>query len=292
MMRRSFLLSVLLMGYSTILFAQTPSARKGKIIRHSDFPSQWVPARIIDVWLPEGYSPEKKYAVLYMHDGQMLYDSTITWNKQEWGVDETLQLLLDEQKIENVIVVGIWNAGIRRHAEYFPQAPFASLTKEQQKKVYDAYRSNGQSIFSGIAIYSDLYLKFITGELKPFIDKNYATRSERAYTYIAGSSMGGLISLYAICEYPEVFGGAACLSTHWPGLMQMDDNPVPDAFFAYMQKKLPDPRTHRLYFDYGTETLDSMYASLQEQADRVLQYKGSWRSRLSVPLLFLLRPQN
>jgi enterochelin esterase-like enzyme len=311
MMRHSFLLAVLLMVCSTFLFSQTPSVKKGKIIRHSAFPSQWVPARIIDVWLPEGYSPEKKYAVLYMHDGQMLYDSTITWNKQEWGVDETLQLLLDEQKIENVIVVGIWNAGIRRHAEYFPQAPFASLTKEQQKKVYDSYRSNGQSIFSGIPICSDLYLKFITEELKPFIDKNYATRSERAYTYIAGSSMGGLISLYALCEYPEVFGGAACLSTHWPGLMQMDDNPVPNAFFAYMQKKLPDPRTHRLYFDYGTETLDSMYASLQGQADRVLQYKGfhsenwitkswpgqdhserSWRSRLSVPLLFLLRPQN
>jgi enterochelin esterase-like enzyme len=218
---------------------------------------------------------------------------------------------MNEAKIEHVIVAGIWNAGIRRHAEYFPQAPFTSLTKEQQEKVYDSYRSNGQSIFSGIPISSDRYLKFITTELKPFIDKTYSTRSTREHTFIAGSSMGGLISLYAICEYPEVFAGAACLSTHWPGLMHMDDNPVPNSFFSYMQKKLPDPRTHRLYFDYGTETLDSMYASLQEQADRVLQQKGfrtkswitrswpgqdhserSWRSRLAVPLTFLLAPKN
>lgn len=311
MMRLPVLLFLIGMTCSPFLFAQLPAVRSGKIVRHSAFPSEWVPARTIDVWLPEGYNPSKKYAVLYMHDGQMLFDSTLTWNKQEWGVDETLQLLMNEAKIEHVIVVGIWNAGIRRHAEYFPQAPFTSLTKEQQEKVYDSYRSNGQSIFSGIPISSDRYLKFITTELKPFIDKTYSTRSTREHTFIAGSSMGGLISLYAICEYPEVFAGAACLSTHWPGLMHMDDNPVPNAFFSYMQKKLPDPRTHRLYFDYGTETLDSMYASLQEQADRVLQQKGfrakswitrswpgqdhserSWRSRLAVPLTFLLAPKN
>ncbi|MBM3914423.1 MAG: alpha/beta hydrolase [Sphingomonadales bacterium] len=290
-------------------YAQLPAASTGKIVRHTAFASQWVPERTVDVWLPKGYSTEKKYAVLYMHDGQMLYDSSLTWNRQEWGIDETLQRLMDDKKIQDCIVVGIWNTGRRRHAEYFPQAPFASLTKQQQEMIYNSYRSNGQSIFSGIPIASDLYLKFLTLELKPFVDKNYSTLSQREYTFIAGSSMGGLISLYAICEYPNVFGGAACLSTHWPGLMQMENNPVPAAFFSYMQKKLPDPSTHRLYFDHGTETLDSMYAQLQKQADIVLKAKGftnknwislnwpgqdhserSWRSRLAVPMEFLLRP--
>jgi enterochelin esterase-like enzyme len=291
--------------------SQLPATRSGRVVRHADFSSQWIPARHVDVWLPEGYTSSKQYAVLYMHDGQMLFDSTLTWNRQEWGVDEKLQTLLDQKKIQDVIVVGIWNAGIRRHAEYFPQAPFAALTNEQQEKIYNSYRSNGQSIFSGIAIASDRYLQFLVQELKPFIDKNYATLTQREHTFIAGSSMGGLISLYAICEYPEVFGGAACLSTHWPGLMRMEDNPVPAAFFSYMQKKLPDPATHRLYFDHGTETLDSMYARLQEQADAVLRGKGfsdknwmsrnwpgqdhsekSWRSRLTVPMEFLLRPND
>jgi enterochelin esterase-like enzyme len=292
-------------------YSQLPATRSGRVVRHADFSSQWIPARHVDVWLPEGYTSSKQYAVLYMHDGQMLFDSTLTWNRQEWGVDEKLQTLLDQKKIQDVIVVGIWNAGIRRHAEYFPQAPFAALTNEQQEKIYNSYRSNGQSIFSGIAIASDRYLQFLVQELKPFIDKNYATLTQREHTFIAGSSMGGLISLYAICEYPEVFGGAACLSTHWPGLMRMEDNPVPAAFFSYMQKKLPDPVTHRLYFDHGTETLDSMYAQLQEQADAVLRSKGfsdknwmsrnwpgqdhsekSWRSRLTVPMEFLLRPND
>jgi enterochelin esterase-like enzyme len=292
-------------------YSQLPATRSGRVVRHADFSSQWIPARHVDVWLPEGYTSSKQYAVLYMHDGQMLFDSTLTWNRQEWGVDEKLQTLLDQKKIQDVIVVGIWNAGIRRHAEYFPQAPFAALTNEQQEKIYNSYRSNGQSIFSGIAIASDRYLQFLVQELKPFIDKNYATLTQREHTFIAGSSMGGLISLYAICEYPEVFGGAACLSTHWPGLMRMEDNPVPAAFFSYMQKKLPDPATHRLYFDHGTETLDSMYARLQEQADAVLRSKGfsdknwmsrnwpgqdhsekSWRSRLTVPMEFLLRPND
>ena len=292
-------------------FSQLPITANGKIVRYSDFKSQFIPARNVDVWLPNGYTSLKKYAVLYMHDGQMLYDSSLTWNRQEWGVDETLQALLDQQKIQDVIVVGIWNAGIRRHAEYFPQAPFASLAKDEQEKIYASYRSNGQSIFSGIAIASDLYLQFIIQELKPFIDRNFSTLTQRAHTFTAGSSMGGLISLYALCEYPEVFGGAACLSTHWPGLMKMDDNPVPAAFFAYMQKKLPDPATHLLYFDHGTETLDSLYAQLQEQADRILESKGfsnknwisrswpgqdhserSWRSRLAVPMEFLLHPKN
>jgi len=306
---RPYLLHLLLLILCPLtLYSQTPQASQGKIIRHPDFSSQWIPARNIDVWLPEAYMPTKKYAVLYMHDGQMLFDSSRTWNHQEWGVDETLQSLIDQQKIQDVIVVGIWNGGSRRHAEYFPEAPFALLTKEQQEKVYNAYRQNGQSIFSGHTICSDLYLKFITQELKPFIDSTYSTRPQRDYTFIGGSSMGALISLYAICEYPTVFGGAACLSTHWPGLMHTENNPVPAAFFTYMQKKLPQPQTHQLYFDHGTETLDSLYAQLQKQADTVVKNKGftatqwmslawpgqdhserSWRSRLATPMEFLLK---
>lgn len=288
--------------------AQLPQPISGRIIRHENFQSAFVAARHIDVWLPENYSSKKKYAVLYMHDGQMLFDSTSTWNKQEWGVDETLTTLLQEQKIKDCIVVGIWNGGISRHAEYFPQKPFESLSEVQQAFVYDAYRSGGQSIFFGKPISSDRYLSFLTKELKPFIDKNYATNPKSDHTFVAGSSMGGLISLYAICEYPNIFGGAACLSTHWPGLFSMENNPVPAAFFTYLDNHLPTPKNHRIYFDHGTETLDSMYASLQLQVNAIVVKKGypesqwmsrdwpgqdhserSWRSRFAVPITFLLR---
>ena len=297
-----------LMGISFELFAQLPKPSNGRIERIENFNSKYVPSRNVDVWLPDNYIPSKKYAVLYMHDGQMLFDSSITWNKQEWGVDETLTQLMQKKKIRDCIVVGIWNGGKSRHAEYFPQKPFEALSKEQQKLVYDAYRSGGQSIFSGLAISSDNYLKFLVEELKPFIDKTYNTFTDQSNTFIAGSSMGGLISMYALCEYPKVFGGAACMSTHWPGLFYMEKNPVPSAFFSYLNKHLPSPEQHQIYFDHGTETLDSMYASLQLEVDAIMKQKKyrrsqwisrswpgqdhsekSWRSRLEVPVTFLLK---
>ena len=290
------------------VFAQLPVPSNGRIVRHENFPSRYVSARHVDVWLPDDYKPSNRYAVLYMQDGQMLFDSSITWNRQEWCVDETLSRLMQQHKIQDCIVVGIWNGGQGRHAEYFPQKPFEALSKAEQDQVYNEYRSGGQSIFSGLSISSDDYLKFLIKELKPFIDQTYSTYADRSHTYIAGSSMGGLISLYAMCEYPTVFGGAACLSTHWPGLFSMDNNPVPGSFFSYVKKYLPSPKRHRIYFDHGTETLDSMYASLQLQVDAILKQRGygssqwisrswpgqdhserSWRSRLEVPLVFLLK---
>jgi len=117
---------LLLMVWSAITttYAQVPTPQQGRIVRHENFPSAHVTPRNVDVWLPAQYDPQKKYAVLYMQDGQMLFDSTLTWNKQEWGVDETLSQLMSENKIKDCIVVGIWNGGRSRHAEYFPQKPF------------------------------------------------------------------------------------------------------------------------------------------------------------------------
>ena len=122
--------------------------------------------------------------------------------------------------------------------------------------------------------------------------------------------MGGLISLYAICEYPDVFGGAACLSTHWPGIFTMNNNPLPGAFLRYVEQHLPDPASHKIYFDYGNKTLDSLYPPLQQKADRLMKQKGynssnwttrffagadhserSWAKRFSIPMLFLLGKQ-
>lgn len=286
-------------GYSV---AQTAS---GSISHFENFPSSFVDARNVDVWIPDGYSPDKKYNVLYMHDGQMLFDSTKTWNHQEWGVDETLGRLISLKKIKDCIVVGIWNSA-KRHSEYFPEKPFESLEKDQKDNVIRQLQNTEQTaeVFQPV---SDNYLKFIVTELKPMIDKTYSVYADRAHTFIAGSSMGGLISMYAICEYPEVFGGAACISTHWPGIFTMENNPVPDTFIKYMSQNLPDPRTHKIYFDNGDQTLDALYPPLQKKVDEVMKSKGysgknwiteyfpgkdhsekSWSDRLHIPIIFLL----
>jgi enterochelin esterase-like enzyme len=305
MKRWWFFLVLLCLGFGA--FAQFPRVMYGKLVRLDSFPSRYVAKRNVDILLPEGYTAGKRYDVLYMHDGQMLYDSTTTWNKLSWDVDDVVGQLIREKKIREVIVVGVWNSGPGRHPDYFPQKPFESLPRSVQDSLYGVARGSGASVFQGEHVRSDDYLKFLVTELKPYIDKHYSTYTDRAHTFIAGSSMGGLISMYAICEYPEVFGGAACLSTHWPGVFTMDNNPVPDAFFRYMAERLPDPATHKLYFDHGDQTLDALYPPLQRKADAVLMKRGygsgslmtlffpgtdhserAWRARLDQPLEFLL----
>lgn len=101
-----------------------PKVSSGEIIRIDSFPSKYVTPRNVDIWLPDGFSKDEKYAVLYMHDGQMLFDASKTWNNQEWMIDETLGKLLNEDKIKKTIVVGIWNSGEGRHSDYFPQKTF------------------------------------------------------------------------------------------------------------------------------------------------------------------------
>lgn len=304
MKKTGFLFLILLINIG--LYAQHPVVNNGELKRFPLFTSSFVGARNIDVWLPPGYSSKTKYAVLYMHDGQMLYDSTVTWNKQEWGVDETMISLLKQKKIKDCIVVGVWNNGAFRHADYFPQKPFLSLATAQQDSIYKVTRAEDYALFAA-PVQSDAYLKFLVTELKPFIDKTFSVKTDRANTFIAGSSMGALISMYAICEYPDVFGGAACLSTHWPGIFATANNPIPATFISYLKNNLPDPSSHKIYFDYGTAGLDSLYKRFQLQADAVMQAKGytsvnwlskefagedhsesAWRRRLSIPLIFLL----
>lgn len=286
--------------------AQIPKVSNGTIKHFENFNSTLVAARNIDVWLPDGYSREKKYAVLYMQDGRALFDSTIMWNRQEWGADDVMGKLTAEKKIRDCIIVGIWNGEIRRHSEYFPQKPFESMTPGQQDSIYHATRNETQLLFAE-KIQSDNYLKFLVRELKPFIDSSFSTLKGKKNTFIAGSSMGGLISLYAICEYPRIFGGAACLSTHWPGIFDIENNPVPAAFMNYLKKHLPSPQNHKIYFDYGSKTLDSLYKPFQRQVDVIMQLKGytsenwetkeiigadhsekSWNKRFDIPAMFLL----
>ncbi len=286
--------------------AQEVKTSSGTVKRIALFESKFVSARNVDVWLPDGYSDKKKYAVLYMHDGQMLYDSTNNWNHQEWGVDETLTQLMKAGKIRDCIVVGVWNSPTR-HSDYFPQKPFESFSQAVQDSIYKATSSEKGSMF-GAKVQSDNYLKFLVLELKPFIDSSFSTKKNAKNTFIAGSSMGGLISMYAICEYPSVFGGVACLSTHWPGIIPSANNPVPAAFMNYLTTHLPSAKNHKIYFDYGDQTLDAFYAPFQKQVDVIMQEKGfsdknwmtkffagddhsekSWRKRLDIPMLFLLK---
>ena len=276
----------------------------GRLIHIEKFQSKYVEARNVDIWLPEGYDGKKKLDVLYMHDGQMLFDSAATWNKQTWDADDVASVLMKNKQVKDFIIVGVWNAGAKRHSDYFPQRPFEQLSAVEKDTVTKQLQRAGRTteIFQP---QSDKYLQFLVTELKPFVDANYRVHKSKEHTFIAGSSMGGLISMYAVCEYPEVFGGAACLSTHWLGTFTNENNPVPAAFIGYLTKKLPALQQHTLYFDCGDQTLDAFYPPYQKQVDALLtsynnkRWKSAffpgnnhsekaWHNRLPVPFQFLL----
>lgn len=268
----------------------------GKIERYS-FKRADINNRTVDVWLPAGYAATKKYAVLYMHDGQMLFDATQTWNKQEWKVDETLTQLMLNGEIKDVIVVGIWNSN-NRYGEYYPEKTLDYLPATLKTQKLNDLGNDPKA---------DEYLSFIVNDLKPFIDKTYSVNSDLSNTFIAGSSMGGLISWYALCEYPNVFGGAICMSTHWAN-NQMDSPSIPDSFRKHLLTKLPSSSSHSIYFDHGTIGLDANYPQHQILTDTIMRFKGynntnwttkiftgddhnetCWANRLNVPLKFALK---
>jgi pimeloyl-ACP methyl ester carboxylesterase len=287
---------------------ELPQPSSGKIVRYDAFDSAHIGKRRVDVWLPDGFKDDgsQRYGVLYMHDGENLFDAKVTWNHQSWGIPEVLGRLIAEGKVPPTIVVGIWNAGEKRWREYAPMPAYSGMSLWQKMKFL---------INNGRAPYSDDYLDFLVGELKPFIDRHYPTLPDRRHTATMGSSMGGLISLYAIARHPETFGAAAGLSTHWPitgaELPDAAKTPAGIAFRAYLAKALPDPATHRIYYDHGTEGLDRLYEEPQKMADEIFKAKGytqgvnwmsmtfpgqthneeSWQSRVEIPLTFILREE-
>ena len=269
----------------------------GELTSYQNFPSQFIKPRNIHVWTPDSYSAEKQYDVLYVHDGQNQFDSKTTWNQQEWGIDDVAGELINSDKVRPFIVVAIDNGGDLRWQEYMPKKAIDYLDRTRI--------AQDDGIFQ-VDYLADKYLKFLVTELKPFIDRQYAVNTRAENTFLMGSSMGGLISMYAVSEYPEVFAGAACISTHWLGVMPDSTLPMSKALIKYVDHHLPKAGNHSFYFDHGTVDIDSYYPPLQKQVDQLMKLKGysqsnwqtqvfegenhsenAWQKRLHIPLQFL-----
>ncbi|MBP6596935.1 MAG: alpha/beta hydrolase [Arenimonas sp.] len=270
-------------------------AATGTVESWGPMASRYVAARRVDVWLPPSYAghPERRYPVLYMHDGQNLFDPALAYTGVDWDVDGALTRLAAAGEVREAIVVGVWNTA-ERTLEY---APAKALTAAEV-----ASGVPGRAPIRTSEVKSDAYLRFLVDELKPFIDGQYRSLAGPDDTVVMGSSMGGLISLYALAEYPGVFGAAGALSTHWPA--------GDGAMVTWLAANLPPPGEHRVYFDYGTATLDATYGAYQQAMDARMQALGyragqdwltrrfdgaehneaAWRARVHEPLVFLLGP--
>lgn len=293
----ALLLALNLAGSISATTEQTVST--GKLTAYPQFSSKFITPRDVCVWVPEDYSPNKKYDVIYMHDGQMLFDAATTWNKQEWKVDEIAGKLMAEGKIKPCIVVAVSNIPETRYGDFLPQKTLQ-------------YLPAGTPVPDNVTFNADNYLRFLVEEVKPFVDKTYSTYSSKEHTFVMGSSMGGLISLYALCEYPDVFGGAGCVSTHVPMVLSSTlPNQASEvwskAFRKYLDQHLPKANSRRIYMDRGDQTLDNFYPRYQHALDSLMQAKGwtapswiskifpgaahteiDWAMRLQYPLQFLV----
>ncbi len=268
----------------------------GRLVYWTDVRSKHLgPTRHIEVWLPPGYdsTPAARYPVLYMHDGQNLFDPRIANTGVDWGVDEAVMRLVKQRVIPPVIVVGAWSTD-RRGFEYSPWVD------------------------------AEDYAKFLTEELMPRVNREFRTRTGPENTAVMGSSMGGLLSFYLVTHHPEAFGACGCVSTHFP----LSESVMAEIFPTFKPAGVPDttpyvvrdiraglkaPPGARYWFDYGTLSLDSAYAPThaavrtwllgqgrQEGRDFVIkEYRGathneaSWRARLGDVLTFLFgaRPE-
>jgi len=239
----------------------------GTVRYHHNFGSVFLKyTRDVTVWLPPSYfkTPAKRYPVLYAHDGQNIFDHT-GGAGDEWHMDEVADSLIRKGAVEEFIIVGIANT--RDRMIEYSGAP-------------EGYN----------------YVKFIATELKPFIDKEYRTRSDKMNTAAIGSSMGGLISFYMLWLYPEVFSKAACLSSGF----YFDDGDIT----RQLEKSTARLAGSRIYLDCGGLDLDSDFLPSNEHVRDLLQNNRSigfqyryfpndshneyaWAKRLYMPLVFL-----
>ena len=259
----------------------------GRLVYWTDVASGFLgPKRHIVIWLPPDYdsAPSSRYPVLYMHDGQNLFDPRLAVGGVDWGVDEAVVRLSQRGTIPPLIVVGVWNSS-ERGTEYSPW-----------------HRASA-------------YARFLIEELMPRVNAEFRTLRGPGHTAVMGSSMGGLLSFYLVTHHPEVFGACGCISTHFPlspadRIGSAGREPNPDTV-AYIRRDMlagfKVPRGTRYWFDYGSRGLDSLYApshaavrawlmrqGLREGKDFVVRrYDGashneaSWRARLDDPLTFL-----
>lgn len=220
----------------------------GDIRYHRAVASRVLPdQRNILVYLPPGYETSgKRYPVLYLHDGQNVFDGETSFVRgQEWQVDETAERLIGEGRIEPLIIVAVENAGVNRIDEYTP--------------TFDAQMARGGKATS--------YGVFLTRELKRTIDRTYRTQPGRASTALGGSSLGGLVTLFLGLRYPRVFGRLSVMS---PSIW-WDHRSVLDELDRYS-----GPWQPKIWLDSGTKEGEVTLKNTRHLRDRLVE-KG-WKT--------------
>jgi predicted alpha/beta superfamily hydrolase len=258
----------------------------GNIQSHPNFLSKTLGnRRDVLVYLPPDYrrSRIRRYPVLYLHDGQNVFDAATAFGGVEWGADETAQRLVNQKLIEPLIIVAVANTGEHRIHEY---APTRGRLEEGKRR-----RSKGLLRYYG---------GFLINELKPFIDARYRTLTAPEQTGLGGSSLGGLVSLYLALKHPDVFRGAAIMSPSvwWDNcaiykMVEKLDEEARPPLKIWLDTGTNEPgwERARVLRDGLVEKGWRLYDDLHYfEAEGANHSEGAWGQRLDAVLRFLFPP--
>ncbi len=239
------------------------AADGGRLIEYERVEAAGLPPQRLTIWLPPGYDTSNaRYPVVYMHDGHNLFDLKHSNFNKIWAADKAMLKAVAEQGIEPRIIVGIWAPGKDRFRQYLPRPVHDAAPPALRAKMDE---------MTGGPVISDAYLAWLAGPLKTWVDASFRTRPGREDTAIAGSSMGGLMSCYAIAARPDVYGQAACISSHWPAIgpatVEGFNADTLSVWTGFFDMTLGAPAGRRVWMDHGTATLDAFYAPYQEPID-------------------------
>jgi predicted alpha/beta superfamily hydrolase len=258
----------------------------GNIKRHRAFPSRILGnRRDVLVYLPRGYGPLslRRYPVLYLHDGQNVFDAATAFAGVEWGVDETAERLIQRKLIEPLIIVAVANLGDERIHEYAPTRGVIDAKAKRKRRSKGLAREYGH---------------FLMDELKPYIDRKYRTKREAEFTGLGGSSLGALVTLAIGILYPHVFRRLIVMS---PSIWW-------DDFAIYrLVDSIEEKAPLKIWLDTGTaepgwEQARELRSRLVEKGWRLfndLQYleakgadhsEAAWAARVDPALRFLFPP--
>lgn len=253
----------------------------GRLLQYERIAAAGLPDQRLTIWLPPGYDAgARRYPVLYMHDGHNLFDRHLSNFDKIWAADKAMLQVSASGAVEPHIIIGIWAPGADRFRQYLPRDIHDAASPGLRARMDAA---------AGGPILSDAYLAWIAGPLKTWVDASFRTRPGRDDTAIMGSSMGGLMSCYAFLNRPDIFGRAACVSSHWPAIdpraVEGGDPELIGLWDRWFAEKLGAPDGRRLWFDHGTATLDAFYAPYQQAVDARIAASGwqkgqDWESRV------------